>query len=465
MSTKQRSAAPFFVCPLSEADSARGIVLGALKDNRNEALVLGQQARNKPARSMAILGRGVSVNDLIRAQLEEAVRRNDSVVAIDPGGQLRSAYQELLENRGYTVKTLDARYLRYLVSDGWNILSAITPDLDYYQDDAQAVTDIIMSSTGLYSPSYSSGTTYDKAAALLLKAIIMRIFIGPDIPTDKKHIISAYDYVQNPLGTEVLDSLFDYDAKELNIKERACFAHYRTFRAYPSTLRAAAVSRLRKCLEPFESMSLRALMSRNTVDLDAPAHGKCAYFCIINGENPQTYETAFASMFINSIIAVLKNEAGGQPEGRLPVHTHILVSNIDSLNLYHSMTDPDALVRVAKSNISLVFAAESLERLKYRYDKSAAQMLNFASTLVVCGPTASRTSGQINEIIIPKLLSTAEDLRRALRGEYRGVDLTKLNDYDRYICALGVSAEVSYSPITEITDNSSVERGVEGNAC
>lgn len=207
-------------------------------------------------------------------RVAQMIERNESAVFTDPGGRLYAETADRFKEHGYTIHCLN--FLNPDSSDGWNCMKTIIDDLDHMEEYTELFSETILSRVS-DQPQISLPIFKDGQKSLL-KALLLRVALGHDFQSKEKNIGSVYQLLQNPLGEEFLDSMFDTDT--LLPEEKPCLGPYLAFRQAPLNLRGFLTMSLATYLSPIQSVKIRALLSMDGIDLHLPGERPCAYFCI-----------------------------------------------------------------------------------------------------------------------------------------------------------------------------------------
>ena len=111
---------------VDEPLKTKGIILGAI---RNKVVCLkDNDYGNKNIAIFGSSGTGKS-RAIIRNQLFQKIRNEESIIVTDPKGELFADTKTLFENAGYHIRVLNI--VNMAQSDGWNCMDALEENEEY----------------------------------------------------------------------------------------------------------------------------------------------------------------------------------------------------------------------------------------------------------------------------------------------------------------------------------------------
>lgn len=313
-------------------------------------------------------------------------KRRESVVITDPDGGLYRDLAGYFEDSGYVVRRFDLTNLQK--SDGWDCLKSITPE--NAELDAQLFAQVVISNT-----MDDTTSIYATGPMSLLKALILRVFLDPEIPPEKKNIGEVYAMLQNPLGEEFLDKLFDDDS--LCDELKPCLGPYLSFKQGSPNLRGNLITNLSVQLQLLQNKLVCKVLSTDDIDLLLPGQQPCAYFCLF----PDSHDTFkfIVSLFFSCLFTNLIAYADQKCGGALPVPVNFLLDEFPSIGHLPDWDKKLAVVR--KRNMSIVMIFQNITQLVNLYETAWQTIFSNCATWVALGindeETAKLFSSRIGE--------------------------------------------------------------------
>ena len=370
--------------------NAYGTILGQIGDDGRK-LLNTRMDNTRANRNIAVVGASGSGKTFTFAKpfCYQTVKRRESIVITDPDGGLYRDMAGYFEDNGYVVRRLDLTNLKK--SDGWDCMKSITPwnaDLDAQMFAQAVISNTVDDLTSIYATGPMS----------LLKALVLRVYLGHDYPEEKKNIGSVYGLLQNPLGEEFLDRMFD--ANQLTDEEMACLGPYLSFKQGSPNLRGNLITNLSVQLQLLQNQLVCKVLSTDDIDLLLPARQPCAYFCLF----PDSHDTfrfivsLFFSMFFTNLISYADQKCGGA----LPIPVNFLLDEFPSIG--HLPDWDRKMATIRKRNLNAVMIFQNITQVQNLYDTTWTTILSNCATMLSLGindgDTADMWSKRIGDTTI-----------------------------------------------------------------
>ncbi len=289
----------------------------------------------------------------------QAVKRNESLIMVDPKAEFYEMYSEFFREQGYTVKAYNL--LDLCASDGWNCVAETANDLNLVQN----VAEIIIDNTSSES---DRDDFWAKAEKNLLMALLHYVGSLKHPGTDKLLPIE-----ERSLGTiyKILSttSVQELDAKFRNLPpDHPALPPYGIFRQAHKQIWGNIIIGLGNRLNVFQNKLVDDITKHHEIDLTLPGKEKCAYFCIISDQDSSL--EFLSSMFFSLLFVKLFDFARCQENRRLPVCVNVLMDEFCNISLLESKK----IFSVARSrNINIQAAIQSIAQIANRYPKNEWQ--------------------------------------------------------------------------------------------
>lgn len=359
-----------------EEDSV-GTILGQLDESGKYPIVFREDKENRLNRHIAIVGASGSgkTYTFSKNYVFQAVKRRESVILTDPDGGLFADMAGYFEDRGYIVRRFDLANLDK--SDGWNCMKILTNDLDRIEENAEIFSEIIISN--ISGPASKSMPIFKDGPKSLLKALLLRVALGHDFKPEEKNIGSVYQLLQNPLGEEFLDSMFDADT--LTPEEKPCLGPYLSFKQASPNLRGNLMVNLAANLNVLQTKKVRTVLSTDCIDLSLPGKQPCAYFCIFP-DSHSTYKF-IVSLFFSMLFVTLTNDADARRSRKLDTPVDFLLDEFPSIGVIPDFAKKMATIRKRMMNVCMIF--QDITQLRQNYLDSWTTVLGNCATFIDLG--------------------------------------------------------------------------------
>ena len=289
----------------------------------------------------------------------QAVKRNESLIMVDPKAEFYEMYSEFFREQGYTVKAYNL--LDLCASDGWNCVAETANDLNLVQN----VAEIIIDNTSSES---DRDDFWAKAEKNLLMALLHYVGSlkqpGTDklLPIEERRLGTIYKMLSTT-------SVQELDAKFRNLPpDHPALPPYGIFRQAHKQIWGNIIIGLGNRLNVFQNKLVDDITRHHEIDLTLPGKEKCAYFCIISDQDSSL--EFLSSMFFSLLFVKLFDFARSQENRRLPVCVNVLMDEFCNISLLESKK----IFSVARSrNINIQAAIQSVAQIANRYPKNEWQ--------------------------------------------------------------------------------------------
>ena len=362
--TKKEQQAVLLTGPIKDLD---GTLLGKQKDSPDEDDKFARYVTLRPDSGLTehtlVYGatgagktRGFVKPFVLQAAM--ATHRKESMVLVDPKGEIYESMSEMLRDQGYEVRMFNLMDMEN--SDGWNCLADVGNDPDLIQ----SIATVIIKNTS--SPNESQDF-WEKAELNLLMALIHYVQ-GQTVPgTDKPLPIQ-----QRSLGAVYRmlceESLLDLEARfEKLPKGHPALPAYGTFKKAPKNIWGNIAIGLGNRLAVFQNPLVDKITAYNEIDLMLPGQKPCAYFCCIS---TQDSSLEFLSSLFFSLLFTRLMDFGRRngDHGRLPVRVNVCLEEFCNIGRLLDFKKTPNVCR--GSNIFCQLIIQSIPQLKDRYPKT-----------------------------------------------------------------------------------------------
>ena len=276
----------------------------------------------------------------------QCARRGESVIVTDSKGEIYDKTSNYFREMGYTVRIFNL--VSPEASDSWNCLAEIEGD----ELMAQLFCDVVIKNTG----SERGDHFWDNSELNLLKSLSLLVDQG--YPPEGRNIGQVYKLLTLKTETE-LNSIFD----GLPVTHPAK-APYSIFQQASQTVRSGIIIGLGSRLSVFQNKMIRAITSRNEIDLVLPGKERCVYY-IVNSDQDSTFDF-LASLFLSFVFIKLVRHADKHCEnGSLPVPVHVLAEEMTACGIIPDLSRKISVIRSRNISMSCIF--QNLAGLQNRY--------------------------------------------------------------------------------------------------
>lgn len=374
------------IARITSADKALGVIVGQLTDDGSK-VISTRTDNNRRNSHMAVVGASGSGKSFTFSLpfAYQTAKRRESIVITDPDGGLYRQLAGFFIKQGYVVKSLNLKNLEQ--SNGWHCLKSLENGSVNLKADIFAKTVINNIDGG------GGEGIYSKGPMELLKALILRVYLGTDFPPERKNIREVYNLLcQNDANT-FLDNLFT----ETGVQEHEAtyLKPWRIFINGSANLKGNIITNLGTDLQILQSEEILTLLSTDDIDLALPGDRPCAYFCQFPDDHDafQFVESLFFSMLFQTLI----EKADAMPDGKLKIPVNFLLDEFPSIGVLPDWDRKMATIRKRNINVTMIF--QDITQLQNNYDRTWVTLLSNCSTWVCLGINDEMTAQMIQRRI------------------------------------------------------------------
>ena len=302
----------------------------------------------------------------------QTARRKESMVLVDPKGEIYESMSAFLKEQGYEVRMFNL--LDMANSDAWNCLSEIEKDKDL----VQSIAEVVIQST---SNANERQDFWEKAELNLLMAL-MHYVASQTIPGAK----NLLPIQQRSLGTiyRMLsnESFADLEKRFQELpKDHPALPPYGIFKLANRQIWGNIAIGLGNRLSVFQNPLVDKITSYNEIDLTMPGKKSCAYFCCISAQDSSL--EFLSSLFFSQLFTRLMDYGRRHGDhGRLPVTVNVCLEEFCNIG---KLMDFKRVLNVCRgSAIFCQIIVQSIPQLQDRYPKTEWEELIGCTDIQIC---------------------------------------------------------------------------------
>jgi len=317
----------------------------------------------------------------------QAVKRKESIIIVDPKGELYEKTSEYLRSEGgYTTRIFNL--LDPENSDGWNSFADIESDPNL----VDSIAETIIKNTSNISERQDF---WEKAEKNLLQALMHYVqsqtVPGTNrlLPIEQRSLGAIYRLLSDESFAD-LDRRFDELPKRHPAK-----APYGIFKLANRQIWGNIAIGLGNRLSVFQNTQMDKITSYNDIDLTLPGRKPCAYYCVISAQDSQ-YEF-LSSLFFSCLFTRLTDFARREGvNGRLPVCVNFLLEEFCNIGKLVDFKKQLAILRGFNINCQVV--VQSVPGLADRYEKKEwEEIISHCDTTICLGVNDLMTAQYISD--------------------------------------------------------------------
>lgn len=321
----------------------------------------------------------------VRPFVLQTARRKESIVILDPKGELFENLSNYLREQGYIVKAYNLLDMEN--SDGFNCISDIENDKTL----VQSVAAVIINNT---SNANEKSDFWSKAEMNLLMALLHYIVdkrdaYGKLLPIEERSLGRIYEILSTKTFGEI-EEIFDGLPKG-----HPALAPYGIFRLANRQILGNIAIGLGNRLAVFQNNLVDIITRHNDIDLELPGQKPCAYFCIISAQD-STLEF-LSSMFFSLLFSRLGNFARRNGiNGRLPMTVNICLDEFCNCG---TILDFKKIISVVRSQgINCQIIIQGVAQLSDRYEHNQwEEIISACDTQIFLGCNDEMTAEYISK--------------------------------------------------------------------
>lgn len=301
----------------------------------------------------------------------QCARRKESLVLVDPKGELFESMSGFLIDQGYEVRLFNLLDMEH--SDAWNCLS----DTDDDPNLVQSIAEVIINNT---STSEDRQDFWSKAELNLLVALLhyVRNLRGTDgkLLSIRQRSLGAVYRILSSESFQRLEEIFNALPKEHPAK-----APYGIFKLANRQIWGNIAIGLGNRLAVFQNPLVDKITAHNEIDLTLPGQRPCAYFCAISDQDSSL--EFLSSLFFSQLFSRLMNYARRSGiNGRLPVTVNVCLEEFCNIG---KLMDFKKVLSVCRSRgIFCQIIVQSISQLSDRYEKKEWEELIGNADIQIC---------------------------------------------------------------------------------
>ncbi len=364
--------------PISELP---GTILGKLKDDPDDADKYAEYVSLRPDCGLTehIMAYGATGSGKTRGLvkpfiLQCAAKRNtqESLICVDPKGELYESTSSFLREQGYEVKMFNLLDMEN--SDAWNCLSGIEKDKDL----VQSIAEVIIKNT---SNANERQDFWEKAELNLLMALMHYVATqtvpGTNelLPIQQRSLGAIYRMLSN-------ESFADLERRfETLPKNHPALAPYGIFKLANRQIWGNIAIGLGNRLSVFQNPLVDKITSYNEIDLTLPGRRPCAFFCCISAQDSSL--EFLSSLFFSQLFSRLIDYGRRHGEhGWLPIKVNVCLEEFCNIG---KLPDFKKVLNFCRgSGIFCQLVVQSIPQLQDRYPKTEWEELIGCTDIQIC---------------------------------------------------------------------------------
>ena len=380
------------VVDLGSISEMQGILLGKLKDDPDDddkySEYVAPSPKNHLNSHIIIYGASGSgkTRGIIKPFIMQAIKRGESLVCVDPKGELFESTSQYARDNGAVVKAFNL--LDKENSDGINFLAGIEEDNTLIQ----TIAETIIKNT---SNANERQDFWEKAELNLLCALLHYVQRQEDprthqaLPIEQRAIGDIYKI----LSTE---SITDLETRFADLpKGHPALAPYGLFKQANRQILGNIAICLGNRLSVFQDELIDKITRYNDIDLLLPGQRPCVYYCIISAQDSSL--EFLSSLLFSLMFTRLPNYARKNcPNGRLPIPVNFVLDEFCNVGY---LGDFKKTISVCRSfNLNCQLATQGIAQLSDRYpNKEWEEIIGNCDTQLFLGCNDQMTAEYISE--------------------------------------------------------------------
>jgi len=371
---------------------AEGTVIGKAKENPNDGDQFAKylSIRRDIGLSDHVIvfgatGSGKS-RGFVMPFIYQAAKRRESIIIVDPKGELYERTSGHLRAAGYTTRIFNL--LDPMHSDGWNPLA----DIEKNPGLVDSIAEVIIKNTSNVS---ARQDFWENAEKNLLQALMHYVAgltvpgTGRLLPIEQRSLGAVYRLLSGDSFAQLHTSI---DALP---RGHPAKAPYGIFKLANRQIWGNIAIGLGNRLSVYQNEQLDKLTSYNDIDLTLPGREPCAYYCVISAQDSQ-YEF-LSSLLFSCLFTRLTDHARREgPMGRLPVCVNFVLEEFCNIGKLVDFKKQLAILRGFNVNCQVV--VQSVPGLADRYEKKEwEEIISHCDTTICLGVNDLMTAQYISD--------------------------------------------------------------------
>ena len=314
----------------------------------------------------------------------------NSLVILDPKGELIRSTGCFLEAQGYEVKVIDL--IRMERSHCYNPFVYLRNESDIQR----LVTNLFKNTTP--KGAQSQDPFWDQAAMMLLMSLIF--YLRYEAPPEEQNfsmvleMIRAGDVMEDDdTYKSPLDLLFD--RLEMRNPEHVALKYYRSYHSGSGkTLKSIQVTLLSR-LDKFNLESLAGITQYDELNLWELGEKKTALFAVIP-DNDSSFNFIIGMLY-TQLFQQLYEQADTKHGGQLPVHVHFLMDEFANVALPEEFDKILATMRSREISVSIII--QNMAQLKALFEKQWESIVGNCDEFLYLGGNEQSTHEYVSKLL------------------------------------------------------------------
>jgi|GEM_PF-2332293 len=314
----------------------------------------------------------------------QCIRREDTVIAVDPKGDLYATTAEVFKREGYDVFVYATKRSVMPVADRWNPLSGVNGD----PIRAQTVVQMLL---GMGFTDIPKGDQYwNQGAAGLLKGLILFVTTNKKLIMENKNNVNYVYQMAVDSSIETLSTLHTH----LPAHHPAYFP-LKTFAQTPEQIKVNIRQDLSQRIEVFGIPEVARMTEVSDIVFERAAQKKTAIFMELDDQQG-TFDFLSQLFFTFAFIDIV-DFADKQDQRRCPVPVHFLIDEAGSLGRIPFLERKMSNIRSRGVGITLVF--QNYAQIESSYPNQAhISIIGNASVVTTLGSGDIPTTEFFNKL-------------------------------------------------------------------
>jgi type IV secretion system protein VirD4 len=315
---------------------------------------------------------------------------NDSMVVLDPKGEILRTAGRLLKEKGYALKVLNLIDIES--SDHYNPLRYLRND-----SDCQVLCANLFKATTPKGAT-SSDPFWDTSANMLLMSFIL--YCMYELPPENQNFTAIMELLLNAEIDEdnnnyqspvdlIMDDIAQKDPNHIILK------YWRAYRSGSGrTLKSIQITLASK-LEKFNLESIAEMTRFDELELDAMGEKKTALFALIPDNN--TSFNFLVSILYTQLFQQLFYSADYKHGGSLPIPVHFLMDEFANVSLPDDFEKILSVMRSRGVYVSIII--QNMAQLKALFEKQWESIAGNCDTFLYLGGNEQSTHKYVSELL------------------------------------------------------------------
>jgi type IV secretion system protein VirD4 len=314
----------------------------------------------------------------------QCIRRGDTVIAVDPKGDLYATTAEVFKREGYDVFVYATKRSVMPVADRWNPLSGVNGD----PIRAQTVVQMLLGQG--FSDIPKGDQYWNQGAAGLLKGLILFVTTNKKLIAEKKNNVNYVYQMAVDSSIETLSTLHTHIPSH-----HPAYYPLKTFATTQEMIKSNIRQDLSQRLEVFGIPEVARMTEVSDIVFERAAQKKTAIFMELDDQQG-TFDFLSQLFFTFAFIDIV-DFADKQDQRRCPVPVHFLIDEAGSLGRIPFLERKMSNIRSRGVGITLVF--QNYAQIESSYPNQAhISIIGNASVVTTLGSGDIPTTEFFNKL-------------------------------------------------------------------